>query len=115
VSAERPDGGGIAADAALGGRGRLTSTIFLVCSLLTSAVFGVFFLIGIADGSVSSFNLVLWLALLAAMGLSLWAGLALRAKGKFGPAVAALAFTAIPGIAAGLFILILLVAQPRWN
>jgi hypothetical protein len=115
VSAEKPDGGGIAANAPPSSRGRLASTVFVVCSLLTIAVFGVFFLIGLGDGSVSSFNLVLWLALLGAMGLSLWAGLALRAKGRFGPAIAALAFTAIPGIAAALFILTLLVTQPRGN
>ncbi len=89
--------------------------VFLVCSALTTATFVIFFLIGIGDGSVSSFNLVLWLALLAAMGVSLWAGQALRAKGKFGPAIAALAFTAVPGIGAALFILVLLIAQPRWN
>jgi len=102
-------------DATPGGRGRLTSTAFFVCSILTTAVFGIFFIIGIGDGTVSSFNLGLWLALLAAMGISLWAGHTLRARGKFGLAVAALAVTAVPGIAGALFILILLVTQPRWN
>ena len=102
-------------DQAPSSRGRLTSMVFLVCSALTTATFVVFFLIGIGDGSVSSFNLVLWLALLAAMGVSLWAGQALRAKGKFGAAIAALAFTAVPGILAAFFILVLLITQPRWT
>lgn len=96
-------------------RSRLVYTAFLVCSALTSAVAGIFFIIGLGDGSVSSFNLGLWLGLLAVMGLSLWAGRFLRAKGKSGLAIAALAITAVPGLLAALFLLLVLVTQPRWN
>ncbi|MBX9792973.1 MAG: hypothetical protein K2Y02_01600 [Burkholderiaceae bacterium] len=96
-------------------RSRYVFAAFFVCSALTAAVAGTFFVIGLGDGSVSSFNLGLWLALLAVMGGSLWAGRVLRSKGKSGLAIAALAITAVPGLVAALFILLLLVTQPRWN
>lgn len=96
-------------------RGAFLYKAFLACSALTCAVGVAFFAIGIGDGSVSSFNIVLWLGLLATMGLSLFGGISLRARGRLGPAIAVLAFTAIPGLVAALFILLVLVTQPRWN
>ena len=85
------------------------------CSALTTLVAVTFFFIGVADGSVSSFNLALWIGLLSVMGASLWAGFALRARGRTGWAIAALAVTAVPGVLAALFLLLVLVTQPRWN
>ena len=38
-----------------------------------------------------------------------------RKIAKSAVAIAALAFTAVPGFAAAFFILVLLIAQPRWN
>jgi len=85
------------------------------CSEATCAVACVFFIIGLGDGSVSSSNLGLWSVILAVMGISLWAAISLRTKGKDGLAIAALAVTAIPGLLAALFLLLLLITQPRWN
>jgi hypothetical protein len=92
----------------------LYRTLF-ACSLVTSLVAIVFFVIGIEDGSVSSFNLGLWCVLLAGVCASLWAGHAFFSKGKKGLAYAALAVTAVPGIVGALFILLILITQPRWN
>lgn len=50
---------------------RIFYTAFLIGSILTFAVAAVFFVIGLGDGSVSSFNPGLWLILLAAMAPSL--------------------------------------------
>ncbi len=105
----------MSATVATNSRGRLLFTATFVCSALTTLVAVAFFAIGLGDGSVSSFNLALWLALLGVMGLSLWAGYALNARGKRGLAIAALAVTAVPGIFAALFLLLVLVTQPRWN
>lgn len=102
-------------DTAPGARSRIAYTALFVGAALTAAVAVVFFAIGLGDGSITSFNLGLWLALLAAMGLSLWAGRALRARGRPALALAALAVTAVPGLLAALFVLLLLVTQPRWN
>jgi hypothetical protein len=74
-----------------------------------------FFVAGLGDGSVSSFNAGIWLVLLAALaavsGGSLW----LRAAGRRGLALALALLLAVPGALAGLLLLVLLVAQPRWN
>ena len=96
-------------------RGRLIFVSIFVCSALTTMVAVAFFVIGVGDGSVSSFNLTLWLALLSAMSLSLWGGYALRVRGRSRLAIAALAVTAVPGVFAALFILLVLITQPRWN
>jgi hypothetical protein len=96
-------------------RGNVLSLIALVCSALTSVVLVAFFAIGLADGSVSSFNMALWLVLLAVAGASVWAGHLLRSRNRFLAATAALSITAVPGLLAGFFLLLVLVTQPRWN
>ncbi|HSD36380.1 MAG TPA: hypothetical protein VLC92_02660 [Rhodocyclaceae bacterium] len=96
-------------------RSRLVFAAFFVCAALTSSVAVIFFIIGLGDGTVSSFNLGLWSGLLAVMGLSLWAGYALRANGKPVLAIAALSVTAVPGLLMALFVLLLLITQPHWN
>ena len=98
-----------------GTRGRIFFLATFVCSALTTLVAVLFFVIGLGDGSVSSFNLAIWLGLLAVMGLSLWAGYSLHARARVALAIAALAITAVPGILAALFVALLLVTQPRWN
>ena len=61
-------------DTAPSPHGRRLYVAAFVCSALTALVAVAFFFIGLADGSISSFNLALWLGLLATLGLSLWAG-----------------------------------------
>ncbi len=80
-----------------------------------TAVTVVFFLIGVGDGTVSSFNIVLWLGLLGVTlgvtGGSLW----LRRAGRPTVAILLTLVLAIPGVLAGFLILALIVAHPRWN
>lgn len=82
---------------------------------IVAAVFVVFFVIGIADGSVSSFNIVLWVAILGALGLLLGGALALRAKGQLLPALVLLWLLAVPALLVGLLLLLAIIFQPRWN
>ena len=86
-----------------------------VVAALTAAVVVVFFVIGIADGSVSSFNIVLWLGILAATAAILLLGRYLHSRGRPGLASAVLAILAVPGLLYGLFLLLVVVTQPRWN
>lgn len=72
-----------------GNRGRVVFLASSVCSTLTTIVAVVFLVVGIGDGSVSSFNLVLWLGLLSVI--------------------------AFPGSLAVFFLLLVIVTQPRWN
>jgi hypothetical protein len=74
-----------------------------------------FFFIGLADGSVSSFNITLWLALLAGVAAILGGGWALNAKGQRGAAIGVLAILALPGFLFGMFVLAAVILQPRWN
>lgn len=88
---------------------------FFACSLIVAAIAFVFFAIGLGDGSVSSFNMALWLALLGVVVAVPWAGHALRSRGKIGVAIAVLGIVAVPGFLGGLLVLLLLLLQPRWN
>ncbi|HET8974056.1 MAG TPA: hypothetical protein VFN63_12310 [Pseudolabrys sp.] len=80
--------------------------------LLVALVVVYFFVIGLADGSVSSFNMSLWLGLLAAVAAAVGGGWLLNANGRRGAAIAALSILALPGILYGLFVLLIVIAQP---
>ena len=75
---------------------------------IVAAVVLYFFFVGLADGSVSSFNMLLWLALLAGVGLVVIGSLVLRAKGKPHLGILLGLFLAAPGLAFGLFFLVLM-------
>jgi hypothetical protein len=74
-----------------------------------------FFLIGLGDGTVSSFNILLWLATLLTLAAILGGSLWLRAHGRHRPAIGLAWVLAAPGLAYGLFIIVVLITQPRWN
>lgn len=74
-----------------------------------------FFFIGLADGSVSSFNAGIWLALLGGLGAVIGGGLALNAAGRRRAACALLSVLAVPAFGSGLLILALIVLQPNFR
>ncbi|GAB4430522.1 MAG: hypothetical protein OHK0039_49190 [Bacteroidia bacterium] len=74
-----------------------------------------FFLVGIADGSVSTVNLGLWLILLGVAGGVLMGGLWLRMNDHPKAALALLGVLAIPGLIVVLFLLLVMLGKPRWN
>ena len=74
-----------------------------------------FFFVGLADGSVSRFNIGLWIAILAALSAVIGGSLWLRSAGRKGPATIVLLILAVPGILFALFFLALLISNPRWN
>jgi vacuolar-type H+-ATPase subunit I/STV1 len=74
-----------------------------------------FFLVGLADGSVSSFNIGLWLLILLGLGSILGGSLWLKTAGHPALAMVLLLILAIPGLLYGLFLLALVIAAPRWN
>ncbi len=82
---------------------------------IVSLVILYFFAIGLADGTVSSFNMQLWLTILGGVAAVLIGGIALHASGRRALANCVLLLLAGPGVAFGLFFLSLLVLQPRWN
>jgi hypothetical protein len=93
----------------------LVYRVTLGCSIVVAAFAVAFFVIGVADGSVSTFNIGIWVVLLAAVAAVLWAGTFLRSRGKTALAVMVLAIAAVPGLLAVLFLLLVLVTEQRWN
>ena len=84
-------------------------------SALVAATFVVFFLIGIADGSVSSFNILLWIGTLAVVAGCVGGSFWLRQRGQALPSILLSWVLAVPGLFALLFFGLVLVLQPRWN
>lgn len=74
-----------------------------------------FFFIGLADGSVSSFNIGLWLLILLAVGGVVLGSLGLRSADHSGAAKGVLLILALPGLMFLLFFLSVLLLNPRWN
>ena len=82
---------------------------------LVAAVVGFFFLWGLSDGTVSSFNITMWLGLLAVVGAVVGGGFALEKAGHRGLAIGLMMVLALPGLAFVLFFGLIIVLQPRWN
>lgn len=82
---------------------------------IASLVIIYFFMIGLADGSISAQNIFLWMMLLAAVGIitggSYW--LHIHQHPRAARLVAAL--LALPAAIYFLFILLIIIAKPRWN
>lgn len=83
--------------------------------VLAALVIVYFFVVGLSDGSVSSFNGDLWFGLLAGIGAVIGGGWALYAKGRRGAAVIVLLILAIPAVVYALFLALIVITQPRWN
>jgi len=82
---------------------------------LVTLGFVYFFGIGLLDGSVSSFNIVLWLTILTGLGVILGGRYFLKVKSQGILAVCTLCLLAIPALLALSFFLVILVSNPRWN
>ena len=82
---------------------------------LVAAIALFFFLWGLADGTVSSFNAGIWTPLLAGLALVVGGSLWLKHTGRRGLGIALALVLAVPGFLVGLFFLALIEAHPRWN
>lgn len=89
--------------------------LLFIFDLLVAAVVFFFFFWGVSDGTVLSFNIGMWLGLLAALAGVLAGGYFLHANGYRVLAILVLLIPALPGLLYLLFFLFLLIAQPRWN
>lgn len=89
--------------------------VSVTAAVLVAAVVAAFFLIGIADGTVSSFNIGLWLAVISSVGVILVLGHHLHARGRSIAAAAVCALLAVPGVLYALFVLLAALLGARWN
>lgn len=93
----------------------VTFGILFGIDALAAAVVVFFFIWGLSDGTVSEFNILLWLALVGGVGAVLGGGLWLNAYGQRRLANGVMLILAIPATLLGLFFLMLIILQPRWN
>lgn len=82
---------------------------------LIGAVALCFFVVGLSNGRVSSFNIGLWLVLLLGLAGVIGGSLKLRSLGRARAAMAVALVLGIPGLLCALFFLVVLIARPRWN
>ena len=82
--------------------------------VIIAMIFVYFFFVGLDDGSVSSFNMGLWLATLCVLGGIVGGALALRGTGRTRAATVLVTIFAIPGALVGLLYLALLATPARW-
>lgn len=82
---------------------------------LAALVMLYFFAAGLADGSVSSFNIELWLGLLLGVAAVIGGGVALRAAGRRRLANAVLALLAVPAALYILFFALVILSGETWN
>ena len=89
--------------------------IFWGIDALICTVVVVFFLLGLTNGSVSSFNIGIWVAILAALAVIIAGSLWLKGVGHPGFGTMLLLVLAVPGLLYGLFILLVAVTKTPWN
>jgi len=75
----------------------------------------IFFVIGIGDGSVSSFNIVMWLLLLGVLASIVFGSRALNETGHPVLATALAAVPAIPAIVGSVGLIAATLMGGRWN
>ncbi len=74
-----------------------------------------FFIIGLADGSITSANLGLWFMILFLVAGIMGGSLVLKTNGHLTTATIVLSLLALPGFIYLLFILLVVLGKPRWN
>jgi len=82
----------------------------LICAIVL-----VFFFLGTAKGWVSSFNIGIWVAILAALAVVVCGSLWLKTLGYSILGVILLLVLAVPGLLFGLFIVLFSVSNTSWN
>ena len=89
--------------------------ILLTINAIALAVIVFFFMWGLSDGTVSSFNGLLWLAMLAIPAATLLGGWMQWGRGNRAFAVALLALPSLPAVLLFLFFLMIIVLAPDWK
>lgn len=88
----------------------LFSIAVVVCSIMVC-----FFLVGLLDGSVSSFNIGIWFSILAGLIVIVGGSWYCNLKGKPRIANAMLLAIVIPALLFGLLLLVMIFSDAKWN
>lgn len=93
----------------------MTFWVLWSIDVLAALVVLFFFLAGVADGSVSSFNIGIWTILLAVVAAVVCGGWWLRSSGRTGLAAMVLSILAVPTLLYMLFMLLVITSGASWN
>jgi hypothetical protein len=88
--------------------------LFWGVDALICAIAVLFFLLGLANGSVSSFNIGIWIAIWAALAVILGGSLWLKTAGRPVLGTLLLLVLALPSLLYGLIILLFAVTKTKW-
>ena len=82
---------------------------------IVALVFLFFFVAGVLDESITSFNIRLWAMVLLALGGIVGGSLLLRTAGHPGLAMGLLLVLVVPALLALIFMIVVFISRPRWN
>ncbi len=88
---------------------------FLTINAIALAVLFFFFMWGLSDGTVSSFNILLWLAMLGIPSATLLGGWVQWNKGNHSFAIMLLLLPSVPALLFFLFFFMIIVLAPDWK
>ena len=74
-----------------------------------------FFIIGLGDGTVTSFNILIWAAMLGVVFSMPWAAWGVRLRGRARLGTLLLLPVALPAVLGGVMILVMIVMQPNFK
>lgn len=74
-----------------------------------------YFFIGLKDGSITSRNMRMWIALLVVVAAVLVGSIVLHANGLMAFAKGILFVLLVPGILGLAYLLMIIIEKPRWN
>lgn len=93
----------------------ITFWILWVFNALMSLIPVCFFFIGMGDGSIDGRNILMWLGILAFVGLLLGGTYWLKTKGQVLAAKVILWLSSVPCLLVILYFIIVLTSDGRWN
>ena len=94
---------------------RLRFWIPWTIDVLAGALILFYFFSGLVTGSVSSFNIGIWIVILAALAIVLGGSLLLRSIGRPGLGLVLLMVLAVPAVLCVIFLLIVVLSDTPWN
>lgn len=94
---------------------KLAFRILIAIDAVAAAVIGFFFVIGVGDGSVSSFNISLWIGILTAVAVILTAGILLHRNNRMVLGNLVLSILAVPATLYCAFFALIILTAPSWQ
>ena len=92
----------------------LFGTLFAI-NIIAALVALAFFIVGLGDGTVTTFNILIWAGILGVMFSMPFAAWAIRMRGRERLGTLLLLPMALPAMAAGAMTLAMIVNPPNWR